>query len=120
VGAWKSHEDCPGPSDDQRHYEGGHMSFELPPRTWYTECPRCGGTATGIREIPRAKMGTTLRGLADPVDVRVLAHFLGACQHLWVVIVYEDERREKYAAWRSGSIDEGGQDVRRLLLRPRA
>jgi hypothetical protein len=78
---------------------GEHMGIELPPTTWYTECPLCAGTAMGIKEIPRAEMGAALRSVADPADVRVLAHFLGDCRHVWGVIVYRDERREKYSGW---------------------
>jgi hypothetical protein len=78
------------------------MDVELPPTTWYTECPRCGGTATGIKEIPRAEIGAALGCVADPAEVRMLVHFLGDCQHMWGVIVYDDERREKYTAWRAG------------------
>jgi hypothetical protein len=78
------------------------MGVELPPTTWYTGCPRCAGTATWIKEIPRTEMGPALRGVADPADVRVLVHFLGNCRHVWGVIVYEDGRREKYNAWTAG------------------
>jgi hypothetical protein len=79
-----------------------------PSQDWYIECPRCDrGRAKGIKQIPDDNINEALQG-----QVRMIAHFLGDCGHLWGVIVYHDERRKKY--WSAQQLSQ--EEIKAAIL----
>jgi hypothetical protein len=60
-------------------------------RAWAEICPQCGdGQAAGTREMPRETWGT---GFGPHETIRHIIGLLGSCDHVWHVLVGEDERR---------------------------
>jgi hypothetical protein len=58
---------------------------------WLETCPQCGeGQAEGVQDMPRSAWGD---GFGPHESIREIIVIRGSCEHLWHVLIGQDERR---------------------------